>query len=109
MNRINLKLKIKKGDTVRVISGKDKGKTGKVLEVLPLRNRVVVENVNLHTKFEKSRKAGQPGQKIVTASPFHASNVMLVDSNSGKPTRVGFKFLENGNKQRIGKESGKAV
>ncbi len=101
-------LKIRKGDTVRVISGKDKGKTGKVLRVLPAMAKVVVENVNIHTKFEKSRRPGQPGQKISSASPFAVSKVMLIDG-SGNPTRVGYQFLENGTKQRIGKASGKAI
>ncbi len=102
-------MKIKKGDNVKVISGKDKGKTGSVLRVLPEINRVVVENVNIHTKFEKSRRPGQPGQKIQAPAPINVSKVMLIDSNSGKPTRVGYIFLENGTKQRIGKSSGKAV
>ncbi len=105
----NFKLKIKKGDTVKVISGKDKGKTGKVLSVVPKHQKVVVENVNLHTRFEKARKAGQVGKKIVFSSPFPISKVMLIDNNSGQPTRIGFHFLENGSKQRIGKSSGKAV
>lgn len=103
------KLKLKKGDTVKVISGKDKGKTGSVLRVFPENNRVVVENVNVHTKFEKGRTPRQPGQKIQAPAPIHASNVMLVDSNSGKPTRIGYKILDNGTKQRIAKASGKAV
>ena len=103
------KLKIKKGDTVKVLSGKDKGKTGKVLEVIPKLRRIVVDSVNLHTKFERSRKAGQPGKKIVMPSAFSVSKVQLIDSNSGNPSRVGYKFLENGNKQRIAKQSGKAV
>lgn len=103
-----MKLKIRKGDTVRVISGKDKGKTGKVLRVLPTMAKVVVENVNIHTKFEKSRRPGQPGQKITSASPFPVSKVMIIDS-SGSPTRVGYQFLENGTKQRIGKASGKGI
>jgi large subunit ribosomal protein L24 len=103
------KLKIKKGDTVKVLSGKDKGKTGKVLRVLPQIGKVVVENVNIHTKFERSKRAGQPGQKVSVASPLAVSKVMMVDSNSGKPSRVGFRYLENGTKQRIAKQSGKAV
>jgi large subunit ribosomal protein L24 len=105
---MNNRLKIKKGDTVKVISGKDKGKTGKVLRVIPAMSKIVVENVNIHTKFEKGRRAGQPGQKISSASPFPVSKVMLIDS-SGNPTRVGYQFLENGTKQRIGKASGKGV
>lgn len=103
------KMKIKKGDTVKVLSGKDKGKTGKVLRVLPAVSRVVVENVAVHTKFEKSRRAGQPGQRIQASSPISVSKVMLVDSSSGKTTRVGYKTLDNGTKQRIAKASGKAV
>jgi large subunit ribosomal protein L24 len=105
----NAKLKIKKGDTVKILSGKDKGKTGKVLRVLPEAGRVVVDNINMHTRFERSKKAGTPGQKVVFAASLHASNVMLVDSNSGKPTRVGFKRMDNGSKIRIAKKSDKAV
>ena len=104
-----IKLKIKKGDTVKILSGKDKGKTGKVLRVIPNIHKVVVENVNMHTKFERSRRAGQPGSKIVFAGAMASSKVQLVDPNSGKPTRVGFQILENGTKQRIAKQSGKAI
>lgn len=104
-----IKLKIKKGDTVKILSGKDKGKTGKVLQVMPKFHKVVVENVNMHTKFQKSRKAGQPGTKISLASPLPISKVMLLDSNSGKSSRIGYQLLDNGTKQRIAKQSGKAV
>ena len=103
------KLKIKKGDTVKILSGKDKGKTGLVLQVLPRLAKVVVENINMHTRFERSRQAGQPGKKIEFSAPLSISKVMLIDSNSGNPSRVGYTFLENGNKQRVGKDSGKAV
>jgi large subunit ribosomal protein L24 len=104
-----LKLKIRKGDTVKVLSGKDKGKTGKVLRVLPAMGKVVVENVNVHTKFERSKRPGQPGQRISAASPLPVSKVMLMDSGSGKATRIGYQFLENGVKQRIARVSGKAA
>lgn len=103
------KMKIKKGDTVKVISGKDRGKTGKVIAVHPKTRTLVVENVNLHTKFERSRQAGKPGQKVVAPSPLPVSKVMLVDQASGQPTRVGYQFLEGGAKQRIAKASGKAA
>ena len=103
------KLRIKKGDTVKVLSGKDKGKTGKVMQVFPKIFKVVVENVNMHTRFEKARKAGEKGKKIEFSGALPISKVMLIDSNSGNPSRVGYKFLENGNKQRVGKDSGKAV
>lgn len=105
----NFKLKIKKGDTVKVLSGKDKGKTGKVLQAFPKDGKVVVENVNSHTRFERSKQAGQPGKKITFFAPFHVSKVMLMDGSSGEPTRVSYRFLENGNKQRIAKKSEKAV
>ncbi len=103
------KLRIKKGDTVKVLSGKDKGKTGKVLSVIPAISKLVIENVNMHTKFERSKTAGQPGKKVTLSSPMSISKVQLVDSNSGSPSRVGYKFLENGKKQRVAKKSGKAV
>lgn len=107
MSRI--KLKIKKGDTVKVLSGKDKGKTGKVLRVLPAVRRLIIENVNLHTKFEKSKRPGQPGQRITAPGPMSIAKVMLVDPHSGNPTRVGYQYLENGTKQRVAKQSGKAI
>lgn len=103
------KLRIKKGDSVKVLSGKDKGKTGKVLRVLPALGKLVVEGVGIHTKFEKSRRAGQPGQRIEASSPISVSKVMLIDSHSGRPTRVGYQTLDNGTKQRVAKVSGKAV
>ncbi len=104
-----IKMRIKKGDTVKVLSGKDKGKVGKVLEVHPQTRRVVVENVNIHTKFEKGRKAGEASKRITTPSGIAVSKVMLVDGSSGQPTRVGYQILESGAKQRIAKASGKAV
>ncbi len=103
------KFKIKSGDMVKVLSGKDKGKTGKVIKVMPKIGKLVVENVNLHTKFERSKQAGQPGKKVTFFGGLPVSKVMLIDSNSGSPSRVKYTFLENGSKQRIGKASGKAV
>lgn len=82
-------MKIKKGDTVKVISGKDKGKTGKVLQVLPKLNRVSVEGVNVLTKHLRSGKRGVAGQKIEFPSPIHVSNVMLVCPQCGKRARAG--------------------
>ncbi len=104
-----LKMKIKKGDTVKILSGKDKGKTGTVLRTMPTIGKVVVDNVNMHTKFQKGRTGRQVGQKITFAGALNVSKVMLIDSNSGQPSRVGYKFLENGTKQRIAKKSGKAI
>ena len=107
MNQI--RLKIKTGDTVKVLSGKDKGKTGKVIKVLPKIAKLVVENVNSHTRFERAKKAGDSGKKVTFFAPLPVSKVMLLDPNSGSPTRVGFTFLDNGIKQRTAKISGKTV
>jgi large subunit ribosomal protein L24 len=103
-------MKIKTGDTIKVLSGRDAGKTGKVIQVLfrdgKFRDQyVVVEGVNLRKKHMKSGKRGEKGQTIELASPIHASNVMLIDPSSKKPTRVGFK-KEGGDKKRIAKVSG---
>lgn len=103
------KFKLKKGDKVKVLSGKDKGKTGKILEVVPKLFKVVVEGVNSHTRFEKSKKAGQPGKKIEFFAPLSVSKVQLLDPESGKPTRVGYQILENKTKQRMAKVSQKAI
>lgn len=104
-----IKFRIKKGDTVKVLSGKDKGKTGKILSVHRDSMRVVVENVNLHTRFEKAKKAGEKGKKVEFPASMAISNVQLIDPHAGKPTRVGYVFLEEGKKQRIGKVSGKNI
>jgi len=105
MNR----LRIKSGDTVKVLSGKDKGKTGKVIKVMPKIGKITVENVSLHTRFERSKKAGEGGKKVTFFGAIPVSKVQLIDPNSGEPSRVTFTFLENGSKQRIAKASGKAV
>lgn len=99
-----IKLKIKKGDTVKVLSGKDRAKTGKILAVMPKEGKAVVEGLNLHTKFERSKKRGEPGKKVVVSSPMSISKLQMVDPNSGKPTRVGYS-IEGGVKQRIAKKS----
>lgn len=101
-------MKIKTGDTVRVIAGKDKGKTGKVLQVFVDRNRVSVEGINLMTKHLKKRREGEQGQKLKFPAPLHASNVMLVDPTTNKPTRIGYTFIQKGDakvKTRIAKKS----
>ena len=101
--------RLQKGDTVVVIAGKDKGKTGKVMQVLPTENKVVVEGVNKTFKHAKTRKQGEKGQKIEFFGPINASNVMLVDPKSGKPTRVGWKVMEDGRKVRMAKKSKETV
>jgi len=99
-------MKIKKGDNVQVIAGKDKGKTGKVLKAMPRDNAIIVEGLNMKKKHQRSRQQGQKGQIIQFSAPINASNVMiLVD---GKPVRVGAKIVGD-KKVRVSKKTGKAI
>lgn len=91
------------------MAGKNAGKTGKVIQVLPQDNKVVVEGLNKITKHMRPQRRGEKGQKFEFDAPIHASNVMLVDSKSGKPTRIGYKMLENGEKVRIAKKTGQEI
>lgn len=96
-------MKIRKGDLVQVISGKDRGKQGEVLRVLPKQERIVIKGVNIVTKHKKNTgDKNNPGGRIRIESPIHVSNAMLVDSETGKPARVGFKIDKN-KKIRISK------
>ncbi|MBI5004882.1 MAG: 50S ribosomal protein L24 [Candidatus Lloydbacteria bacterium] len=99
---------IKKNDTVAVITGKDKGKKGKILKAFPKEGRVVVEGVNIKKRHQRARRGGQKGQIVEYPAPMHVSNVMLVDSKSGKPSRVRMKT--DGNKKvRVSAKSGNAI
>lgn len=103
------KLKVRKGDTVKVISGDDKGKSGKVLEVNLERRRVVVEGINIVKKHLKP-SAGKPeGEIKKMEAAIHVSNVMVVDPASGKPTRIGRKANEKGSLQRYAKKTGEFI
>jgi large subunit ribosomal protein L24 len=102
------KLKIKKNDKVIVLAGKDKGKTGDVLEVLPKDNRVIVSGVNIVTKHAKPTNRDAGGIKRYEAS-VHISNVAHVDPKSGKATRVGMKKLASGEKALIARKSGEEI
>ncbi|MFT9494184.1 50S ribosomal protein L24 [Anaerosolibacter sp.] len=100
---------VKKGDTVVVISGKDKGKKGKVLMAMPKEDRVIVEGVNMMTKHQKPNAKVQQGGIIHQEGTIHVSNVMLWDAKAKAPTRVGYKVLENGKKVRVSKKSGETI
>lgn len=102
------KLKLKKGDQVVVITGKDKGKTGEISRVIPADNKVVVSGINMMTKHKKPTQFSQGGLEKIEA-PIHVSNVALADPKSGKATRVGFKDLKDGQKVRIAKKSGETI
>lgn len=103
------KLHIKKNDTVVVLAGQDKGKTGKVLKVLVDENRALVEGVNLVSKSTKPSAKNPQGGIVKQEAPIHISNLSLVDPKSGKPTRVGIKVAEDGKKVRIAKKSGEEI
>lgn len=103
------KMHVKKGDTVVVISGKDKGKKGRVLAAYPKDQRVLVEGVNLVKKHQKPNAANPQGGIITQEAPIHVSNVLIADPKTGEPTRTGIKILENGKKVRYAKKSGEII
>lgn len=101
---------IRKNDTVLVRAGRDRGKRGRVLRVLPDKGRVVVEGVNLikrHTRPNPQKNI--KGGIVEREAPIHASNVMLLDPDTNEPTRIGYKFLADGHKVRISRKSGAVV
>ncbi len=102
------KLHVRTGDTVYVISGKDKGQTGKVLRVFPKKGKVLVEGINKVTKHLKPNQMNPQGGVVEKEAPLFSSKVMLFDEKAGKPTRVGFKF-ENGKKVRYSKKTGEVL
>lgn len=104
----NHKMHVKKEDTVIVISGKDKGKKGRVLEAYPRENRVLVEGVNMVKKHQRPTQQNPQGGILNQEAPIHASNVMLLDPKSGTPTRVGY-TVHNGKKVRVAKKSGEII
>jgi len=103
-----VKMKIRKGDKVVVITGKDKGKQGEVVQMIPSENRAVVRGVNV-AKRHTRQTASQEGGIIAKEMPIHVSNLALRDPKDGKPTRVGYKMLADGKKVRIAKRSGEVI
>ena len=103
-------MKIKKGDTVKVIAGKDKGKTGKVIKALPITDQVVIDGINVATRHQKSRRTRSQGQIIEKSMPIHVSNVALMESD--KAVRVGYTVEKDGDKTkkvRVARPSGKKI
>lgn len=103
------KLHIKKGDTVKVIAGEDRGKEGRVLSVEASKNRAIVEGVNIITKATKPNAQHPQGGLVKKEAPINLSNIMLIDPKSGKPTRVGFKKDAEGKSVRYSKKSGQEI
>jgi large subunit ribosomal protein L24 len=101
--------RIRKGDTVVVISGANKGRRGEVLRVLPREGRAVVQGVNIIKRHTKPRGVGQPGGIVEQEAGIHLSNLMLIDTKTDKPTRVGFRVLEDGRKVRVAKATGNVI
>jgi large subunit ribosomal protein L24 len=103
-----VKLRIKKGDTVKVITGKDKGKVGEVIKAFPQENKVLVSGVNEVKRHTKPSKTSQGG--IITQSkPLNVSNVMFFDKKNNKASKIGCKFLDDGTKKRVIKSSGEII
>lgn len=100
------KLHVKEGDTVVVLSGKDRGKKGKVLETSPKEHKVIVEGINVATKHVKPRKQGDPEGLVKAEAALYACKVMVICPKCGKPTRAASKILENGEKKRLCKVCG---
>lgn len=101
-------MKIKKGDTVLIISGKDKGKRGKVLRSLPQEDRIVIEGIHLIKKHQRPKRAGEKGQLVTMPAPVHISNVKIVCSKCGKAARIGYK-IEGDKKYRVCKKCGETL
>lgn len=103
-----VKLKIRKGDRVIVIAGKDKGKTGDVVLVMPKDNRAIVSGVNVAKRHQR-QSAQQEGGIVNKELPIHISNLALVDPKDNKPTRIGYKVLEDGRKVRVARRSSEVI
>ena len=102
------KLKIKKGDTVVVLTGRDKGKSGAVLRALPTENKVIVQGVNIAKRHQRQTPTAAGGI-VEKEMPIHVSNVSHIDPKDNKPTRVGFKVAKDGTRERIAKRSGQVI
>ena len=103
------KMHVKKGDTIQVISGRDKGKVGEVTDTLPKTSQVVVKGVNVRTKHVKPQQDGESGQIATIESPIHSSNVMLYSTKEQVASRISYTFTEEGRKVRMLKKTGEII
>lgn len=103
------RMHVKSGDTVQIISGKDKGKVGEILKALPRKSQVVVKGVNIRTRHVKPRQDGESGQIVTEEAPIHSSNVMLYSEKQKVASRVGYTFTEDGKKVRVLKKTGEII
>src|SRR5499427_770413 len=102
-------IKIRKGDTVQVIAGDDKGKVGRVLSVDDVKMRVVIEKVNFVKRHTKAKRQGVQGGILEREAPLHLSNVQLLDTKEGRGTRVGVRVLKDGSRERVSRRSGEPL
>jgi large subunit ribosomal protein L24 len=108
-NAVRAKLRITKGDTVRVVRGDDKGREGKVIRVYTKTSKVVVEGINIVKRHRRARSAEEQSAIVEFPAPMHISNVMLLDPKSGEPTRIRMRTDEDGTRERISVKSGDAI
>jgi large subunit ribosomal protein L24 len=108
-NAERVKIRVTKGDTVRVMRGDDKGKEGKIIRVYPKTGRITIEGINIVKRHRKARKAEEQSGIVDFPAPIHHSNVMLVDPKKDAPTRVKMRIDEDGTKERISVKSGEAI
>jgi len=101
-------MKIKKGDMVLIISGKDRGKKGKILKTFPAEHKILVEGINLRRKHQRSKRTGEKGQIVTLPAPINISNAKLICPKCGKSARIGYKIVEN-KKYRICKKCGQEI
>ena len=104
-----IKMRIRKGDTVQVINGKDKGKTGEVMKTLPIENRVIVQGINLQTKHVKPTQEGESGQIVTKEASLHASNVMIYSTEKKVASRIELIVQKDGTKKRRLKKTGELI
>ncbi|MFQ4137232.1 50S ribosomal protein L24 [Nodosilinea sp. PGN35] len=103
------KVHVRKGDTVQVIAGRDRGKVGEVLTVIPKTSQVIVQGVNIRTKHVKPQQEGESGQIVTQEGPIHSSNVMLYSEKEKVASRVAYTFTEDGRKVRMLKKTGEII
>ena len=109
INSERIKMRVSKGDTVRVMRGDDRGKEGKVLRIFPKTGRVLVEGINIVKKHRKARTADEQSGIIEAPAAMHASNLMLLDAKTGEPTRTKARIDSDGTKERVGVRSGEPI
>lgn len=107
--KTRFKMHVKKGDTVQVIAGKDKGKVGEILQAIPSESKVVVQGVNIRTKHIKPQQEGESGQIVASEAPIHSSNVMLYSEKQKVASRVCYTFTDDGRKVRMLKKTGEVI